>query len=130
MTILIVEDNPTNGLILQHLVKKVHSGDILVEQDPARALQVCHERDVTLFLVDHMLPGMTGIQFTRLVRRVPKYRNTPAVMVTADTSPQLKLEALGAGVTEFLTKPVEAVGFRNLMAMLIPEKIGSPIYAA
>lgn len=130
MAILIVEDNPTNGLILRHLVKKVYSGDIVVEADPAKALQLCHTQDFTLLLVDHMLPNMTGVQFVRLLRKISRFKHVPAVMVTADTSRSLRDEALNAGVTEFLTKPVEAVSFRSLMAFLIPEEIKSSSDAA
>ena len=123
MTILIIEDNPTNGLILRHLVKKVYSGEIVVEADPMNALKLCHLEDFSLFLVDHMLPNMTGVQFVRMLRRIEKYKTTPAVMVTADTSRPLRDEALAAGVTEFLTKPVEALSFRSLLAELVPEDV-------
>jgi two-component system, chemotaxis family, chemotaxis protein CheY len=130
MTILIVEDNPTNGLILRHLVKKVHNGDIMVEEDPVKALKLCHVQDFSLLLVDHMLPGMTGVQFIRMARRIPAFRSVPIVMVTADMSKDLRQEALEAGVTEFLNKPVEAVSFRSLMATLIPEDIDGGVNAA
>jgi two-component system, chemotaxis family, chemotaxis protein CheY len=123
MPVLIVEDNPTNGLILRHLVKKVYAGDIVVEADPVEALKLCHVQNFKLLLVDHMLPTMTGVQFVRLLRRIENYKETPAVMVTADTSRQLRDEALAAGVTEFLTKPVEALSFRRLMSELIPHEL-------
>ncbi len=122
MAIMIVEDNPTNGLIIRHLVKKVYDGEIVVEANPAEALRICNTTDFSLLLVDHMLPGMTGLQFIRTLRRMPRYKDVPVVMVTADTSRELRAKALEAGVTEFLTKPVEAVSFRALMTMLIPHE--------
>ncbi len=122
MSILIVEDNPTNGLILKHLVKKVSQEEIIVESEPAKALQLCHMHDFSLLLVDQMLPGMTGLQFFRTLRRLPRYRDIPAVMVTADTSGDLRDKAMNAGVTAFLTKPVEALSFRSLMATLLPRE--------
>ena len=130
MAILIVEDNPTNGLILRHLVKKIYAGDIIVVEDPVKAIQLCHTQDFSLFLVDHMLPGMSGVQFVRLLRLIPRFIDVPAVMVTADTSPQLRAEALAAGVTEFLTKPVEAISFRNLMTTLVPKELKPEASAA
>lgn len=130
VAVLIVEDNPTNGLILRHLVKKIYAGDIVVVEDPARAIELCHSRDFSLFLVDHMLPGMSGVEFVRLLRLIPRFMNVPAVMVTADTSPRLRAEAMGAGVTEFLTKPVEAIGFRKLMTSLVPKDLKPEVSAA
>jgi CheY-like chemotaxis protein len=119
MAILIVEDNPTNGLILRHLMKKTYAGDTVVVEDPAKAMQLCHAGRFDLVMVDHMLPGMTGVQFVRLVRKLHHFRDTPIVMVTADQSQSVKEDALAAGVNAFLTKPVEAIGFTQLMSRLI-----------
>jgi two-component system, chemotaxis family, chemotaxis protein CheY len=119
MAILIVEDNPTNGLILRHLLKKAYAGETVVVEDPTKALILCQGQRFDLLMVDHMLPGMTGVQFVRLVRRIESFRDTPIVMVTADTSKNLRQEALDAGVDTFLTKPVEALSFAKLMDELI-----------
>lgn len=119
MAILIVEDNPTNGLILRHLMTKAGSSEIVVCDDPAKALRDCETQHFDLLMVDHMLPGMTGLQFVRVVRDLEQYRDTPIVMVTADTSRALREEALEAGVNTFLTKPIEALGFTQMMSQLI-----------
>ncbi|MCD2174483.1 response regulator [Rhizobium sp. C4] len=119
MAILIVEDNPTNGLILRHLMAKAGSGEIVVCHDPAKALQICKTQSFDLLMVDHMLPGMTGVQFVRLIRSFDDFRDTPIVMVTADTSAEVREEALAAGVNTFLTKPIEALGFTRMMSRLI-----------
>lgn len=119
MAVLIVEDNPTNGLILRHLMAKAGSTEIVVCDKPAGALQICETRSFDLLMVDHMLPGMTGVQFVRLIRSFTNFRETPIVMVTADTSCELREEALAAGVNTFLTKPIEALGFTQTMSRLI-----------
>ena len=119
MAILIVEDNPTNGLILRHLMTRAGCSEIVVCDDPAKALRACETQDFDLMMVDHMLPGMTGLQFVRIVRDFEQYRETPIVMVTADTSSALREEAQEAGVNTFLTKPIEALGFTQMMSRLI-----------
>jgi CheY-like chemotaxis protein len=119
MAILIVEDNPTNGLILRHLMAKAGSSDIVVCDDPLKALRACETQHFDLLMVDHMLPGMTGLEFVRIVRDLEDFRETPIVMVTADTSAALREEALEAGVNTFLTKPIEALGFTQMMSRLI-----------
>lgn len=119
MTILIVEDNPTNGLILKHLAKKVYDGEIIVDENPVVALARCQKQSFTLVIVDQVMPGMTGVQFTRSLRMLDHFKRTPVVMVTADQADELRNEAHGAGVNDFLTKPVEAIAFRRLVATLI-----------
>ena len=116
MTILIVEDNPTNAMIIKHLAKKVTTEEIKVAGDGSTALKMCHAENFDMLIVDHLLPGMSGLQFVQAVRLMDRYRDVPVVMVTADDEPRLREEAQAAGVTDFLHKPVEAVAFRKLLS--------------
>ena len=116
MTILIVEDNPTNAMIIKHLAKKVTAEEIKVAGDGNTALMLCHAENFEMLIVDHLLPGMSGLQFVKAVRLMDRYRDVPVVMVTADDEPRLREEAKAAGVTDFLHKPVEAVAFRKLLS--------------
>lgn len=116
MTILIVEDNATNALILKRLAGKVTDEDIVVEADGARALYLCHNTLFSMLIVDHMLPGMSGMQFVKAIRMLDRYDDVPVIMVTADQDPKLRETATATGVTGFLTKPVDAVAFRDLLA--------------
>lgn len=116
MTILIVEDNPTNAMILKHLAKKVTDEEILTEADATKALTLCHNRFFSMLIVDHMLPGMSGLQFVKAIRMMERYDEIPVLMVTADQEPGLREAASEGGVTDFLTKPVEAVAFRSLLS--------------
>ncbi len=115
MAILIVEDNATNAMILKHLAKKVTDSEIVIEADPLRALELCHNKVFDLLILDHMLPGMSGMQLAKAVRMLSSYDGVPIAMVTADQQPGLKEEASRVGVTDFLTKPVEALAFRALL---------------
>ncbi|HWU62921.1 MAG TPA: response regulator [Ensifer sp.] len=130
MTTLIVEDNPTNGLILRHLMTKAGSGETIVCDDPAKALQICEARRFDLIMVDHMLPGMTGVQFVQRVRKLENFSETPIVMVTADTSSEVQRDAVAAGVNTFLTKPIEALGFTEMMSRLIAKPADATVRTA
>lgn len=116
MTVLIVEDNPTNAMVLKHMISKVTHEDIMIETDGAGALAQCHGQMFSMLIVDQMLPGMSGLQFAKAVRLMGRYDSVPIVMVTADQVPELRQEAAMAGITAFLTKPIEVVGFRKLLA--------------
>lgn len=122
MTILIVEDNATNALILKRLAGKVTGEDILVEADGTRALSLCHNTLFSMLIVDHMLPGMTGLQFVKAIRMLRRYDEVPVIMVTADQDPKLRETAVATGVTGFLTKPVDAFTFRDLLAAHVGHK--------
>ncbi|WP_112827754.1 response regulator [Rhizobium cremeum] len=116
MTILIVEDNATNALILKRLAGKVTDEEIVIEADGSRALSLCHNTFFSMLVVDQMLPGMSGLQFVKAIRMLHRYDDVPVIMVTADQDPKLRETASATGVTGFLTKPVDAVTFRDLLA--------------
>lgn len=120
MTILIVEDNPTNGMVLRHLLKKTSAGDAILVDNPAKALDRCHTEHFDLLMVDQILPGMTGVEFVKRVRRLRTFQETPIVMVTSDGTQSLQQEALHAGVNAFLTKPVDP----SIIASLMDELLG------
>ena len=60
-----------------------------------------------LVLVDYKMPRMNGIEFIRMFRTHPACAQIPVIMVTSDRDPLVRLEALEAGVTEFMVKPVD-----------------------
>ena len=95
MALLIVEDNPTNAMIIKHLAKKVTAQEIKVAGDGTTALMLCHTESFEILIVDHQLPGMSGLQFVKAVRLMDRYRDIPMVMVTADDQPRLA-DHLGA----------------------------------
>jgi two-component system, response regulator RpfG len=80
-------------------------------QSPIQALNYAVENEVDMVFVDYILPEMDGLSFIREFRR--GCNDVPVVMTTAVTdSIQLKLDALEAGATEFLSKPLNSVDFR------------------
>ena len=54
------------------------------------ALMLCHAENFEMLIVDHLLPGMSGLQFVKAVRLMDRYRDVPVVMVTADDEPRLR----------------------------------------
>lgn len=86
-------------------------------QSPVQALEYARENDIDMVLVDYLLPEMDGVAFIREFR--VECQDVPVVMMSAvliDDS--LKLAALEAGATEFLSKPLNPVNFRARMNSL------------
>jgi two-component system response regulator RpfG len=74
-----------------------------------------------LVLVDYMMPDMDGIEFVKRLRSLPGYEHVPIVMVTVHDDRKVRYAALDAGITDFLTKPVDAreclARCRNLLTL-------------
>src|SRR4030067_2849686 len=105
-TILIIDDRPTSRMILEQLVSTL-SGHVTAKSfaDPVVALRWATENQPDLVLTDYKMPNMDGIEFTRRFRET--HPDTPLVVVTALEEREIRYQALEAGATDFLNKPVD-----------------------
>ena len=120
MHIVIVEDHP---MILQVLTAALAAiADYTVEgcSSAAAGIAACRNgADLAIF--DYRLPDMTGTDAVRILRDDPLTRHLPIIMITGDNDARTRLEAIKAGATDFLQKPVNIDEFRlrvrNLLAL-------------
>jgi putative two-component system response regulator len=121
MTIMIVDDTETNLMVLSALVNKLEIDRILTFKDPLDALSYLETERPDLILVDYMMPGVDGVTFIAEVRRRAHLEDTPIVMVTTSDQRAVRLEALEAGASDFIHKPVDPAEFkarvRNLLRL-------------
>ncbi|MBU6470861.1 MAG: response regulator, partial [Gammaproteobacteria bacterium] len=68
-----------------------------------------------LLLLDWMLPDMSGLEFSRALRRDETTRELPIIMLTARATEDDKVSGLGSGVDDYITKPFSA---RELVARI------------
>lgn len=104
MKALLVDDSPSSLLNLKHLVETASDLTCRCLRDPAKALAVARDEHFDIALVDYAMPGMDGIELTRCLRAMPEYAPIPIVMVTSSVSETVRMQALEAGVTDFLPK--------------------------
>lgn len=111
-TVLMVDDNMTNLVLVRQLVTRIEDCETLAFTDPAAALAALETTDVDLVLVDYVMPEIDGVEFTRRVRRMRRHATVPLVVVTTNDERSVLLGALEAGATDFLTKPLDPLEFR------------------
>jgi len=119
MHVLIVEDNRTNLLVLKGIVGNIPGCIVEAFLDPLEALEAALVRPFDLILVDYMMPSMDGRQFIAELRRRPEYAHIPMVMVTADGHRETRIDAITAGATDFLNKPVDPVELKARVGNLL-----------
>lgn len=112
MNVVIVDDTPLNLSLLKAMVSKLPDCTAVVFQSPIEGLNWCLDNDVDLLIVDYMMPELDGIEFIRRLRARPDKAEIPVLMVTASIDRQVRYDALEAGATDFLTKPVDTYEFR------------------
>ena len=103
-TILVVEDEPAiQALIEVNLRRAGHT--VLLAADAETARQLVRDALPDLVLLDWMLPGMSGVDFARLLRSEARTRLLPIIMLTARAGERDKIEGLELGADDYVTKP-------------------------
>jgi putative two-component system response regulator len=104
--VLVVDDQPVNSALLEAYLAPL--GCIIqVAATGPQALQMIEARCPDLVLTDAMMPGMTGFELCQLIKSREGGQLLPVVMVTALNQVSDRIEALEAGVDDFLAKPVD-----------------------
>ena len=119
MRLMIVEDNRTNLLVLKGILQKFEDCEVEAFLNPLEALERTNAERFDLILVDYLMPEMDGRTFIAELRTRPEYEHVPIVMITADGNRQTRIEAITAGATDFLNKPVDPVELKARIGNLL-----------
>jgi putative two-component system response regulator len=118
LKILIADDNRTNLNLMGMLARKIADAQVLAFDNPGDIVQAMDRLDFDIALIDHQMPGVTGVELINMLRQRPHFASKPFVIITADKDPAIKKQALEAGAVEFMHKPIEPIEFgtrlRNL----------------
>lgn len=121
MRVVIVDDTQLNLTLMEALISKVEDCSPLSFLDPVAALAHCSAHEPDLILVDYMMPELDGLEFIRRIRALDSHQDVPILMVTANHERQTRYDALQAGASDFLNKPIDRHEFqprvRNMLAL-------------
>ena len=81
-----------------HVVEAVDGQDALVK---------AQQHTIDLVLTDQNMPGLDGLGLTRKLRENPKFKSTPILILTTESSDQMKKAGRAAGATGWLVKPFD-----------------------
>lgn len=113
-TILVVDDEePIQELLRFNLEKEGYR--VCVAKDGQEALERVEKEQPDLLVLDVMLPGMSGVEVCRRLRLIPKYQQTPIIMLTAKGEEIDKVLGLELGADDYMTKPFSP---RELLARI------------
>ena len=121
MPILIVDDYKTMLRIIRNLLKQLDFVNVDEATDGASALQKLRDRPYQLIISDWNMEPMTGLQLLKEVRKDVKLKDTPFIMITAESKTENVLAAKEAGVNNYIVKPFNAETLKSkLVAVLGP----------
>ncbi len=109
MNILIVDDSGVmrrihKGILLE---RGIPESDLIEAEDGKVALEMANAKPIGLFLVDWNMPNLNGLEFVRTLRATDAYKTTPIIMITSEAAKYNVVEAVKAGVTSYVIKPIK-----------------------
>ncbi|MBD5780527.1 response regulator [Pelagicoccus sp. NFK12] len=121
--VLVVEDNPVNRRLAQHLVKRF-GHDCQLAIDGVEAMEICERQAFDLILLDCQMPRMDGYEFARRFREREaksggEAPRTPIVALTANAMQGDRELCFAAGMDAYLTKPLKKASLSATIDMAL-----------
>lgn len=108
--VLIVEDNDLNLKLFQDILS-AHELETVETRDGAKAIELAHEVNPTLIIMDIQLPNISGIELIRQLKSNESTKDIPIIAVTAFAMQEDEAKIMAAGCEDYLAKPISIVPF-------------------
>lgn len=113
MKILIVDDFSTMRRIIKNLLRDLGFTNTFEADDGNTALPMLKDGNFEFVVTDWNMPIMQGIDLLKEIRKDPKLKHLPVLMVTAEAKREQIIEAAQAGVNGYIVKPFTAVTLKE-----------------
>lgn len=105
-TILVVDDQPINVQLLKRKLER-EGLRVIAAYNGIEALELIQQSKPELILLDVMMPDMDGIEVCQRLQANEETRGIPVIFITARSAKESKLEGLGVGAVDYITKPID-----------------------
>ncbi|MDP3281198.1 MAG: ATP-binding protein, partial [Nitrosomonas sp.] len=114
-TLLYVEDNPANLLLVENLLERRPDIHLLSAQDGLRGIEIARASLPDVILMDINLPGISGIHALEILRKDPTTAHIPVIALSANAMPRDIIKGLEVGFFRYLTKPIKLNEFLDTL---------------
>ncbi|MGW3916292.1 HAMP domain-containing protein [Streptomyces sp. NPDC005070] len=119
--VLIVDDDIRNVFALTSVLEQ-HGLSVLYAENGREGIEVLEQHDdVTVVLMDIMMPEMDGYATTTAIRRMPQFAGLPIIALTAKAMKGDREKAIESGASDYVTKPVDPDHLLSVMAQWMRE---------
>lgn len=122
--VLIVDDNEINCMVAEEMLKPLQM-QIETASDGQQAVALVQQNHYDLILMDHLMPVMNGIEATEEIRKLggTYYKNVPIIALTGNTAKEQREEYRQAGMSDYLSKPIDMEDIFRMIKKWVPDKI-------
>ena len=112
--VLIVDDESTGRSILTKIIQQVEDDvSVTAFDNPLDALKWLDDNHPDLIITDYRMPDMNGVELIRQIQEKPGSQDIPIMMITVVSEKSVRYDALEAGATAFLTRPIDQIECRT-----------------
>ena len=121
---LVVDDERLNLTVAQGIFKQ-YGMIVRTAGSGTEAIDLCEKHDFDIIFMDHMMPGMDGIETAKRIRLCgnEKNRDIPVVALTANATSAAKELFMSEGFSGFVSKPVELIELEHCLKKALPAKL-------
>ena len=121
--LLVADDNEMNLMVVKGLLKKT-GVQIDAVTDGQAVLNRLAKSRYDAVLLDHRMPGMSGVDTLHVAKKLPNAEDTPFLVLTADAVAGMREQFLSEGFDDYLSKPLDGAALEwTLMKYLPAEKV-------
>jgi len=120
MDVLVVDDAGAMRRIVRGLLKELGFKNIREAENGQTALEEMKRKKVDFVLSDWNMPVMNGIELLRAIRADEGLKSTPVLMITAEAKQENIVEAVQAGVSNYIVKPFNAQTLQEKLNKIFP----------
>jgi chemosensory pili system protein ChpA (sensor histidine kinase/response regulator) len=118
--VMVVDDSLTVRRVTGRMLRR-QDMEVITAQDGIEALTLLEERIPDVILLDIEMPRMDGYELTRHIRRSPRFRDIPIIMITSRTGDKHRRLALELGVDRYLGKPYQEAELLDEISSVLVE---------
>jgi PAS domain S-box-containing protein len=118
-TLLYVEDNPANMMLVEDLIARRPDVRLLSATDGNRGVEIARASRPDVILMDINLPGISGVEALRILALDPATARIPVIALSANAGPRDIAKGLEAGFFRYLTKPIKVPEFMETLEVAL-----------
>ena len=125
-TLLYVEDNPANLMLVEDLIARRPDIRLLSARDGVRGIEIACSSRPDVILMDINLPGISGITALKILAQDPATAQIPVIALSANAIPRDIAKGLEAGFFRYLTKPIKVSEFMDTLDVALKHAAAIP----